>query len=115
MVGWHHLRDRHELGWTPGDGEGQGSLVCSCPWGLIEFGHHWETEQPQNAVNMLESVLLLMVVVVMVTSDGDVDCGDDDGDGAGDGGGGDGDFDGGVDCGDDGDGAGDGGGGDDDF
>jgi len=40
--------------------------VCCCPWGLIEFGHHLETEQPQNTINMLESVLLLTLVVVMV-------------------------------------------------
>ena len=31
MVGWHHLFNGHELGQTPGDGEGQGSLVCSSP------------------------------------------------------------------------------------
>ena len=29
MVGWHHLFNGHELGQTPWDGEGQGSLVCS--------------------------------------------------------------------------------------
>ena len=28
MVGWYHRLDRHELEQTPGDGEGQGSLVC---------------------------------------------------------------------------------------
>ena len=31
MVRWHHLFNGHELGQTPGDGEGQGSLVCSSP------------------------------------------------------------------------------------
>ena len=48
--------------------------MCCIPWGLIEFGHHLETEQPQNTINMLESVLLLMVVgvmmVIIVTGDG---------------------------------------------
>ena len=28
MVGWHHQLNGHEYEQTPGDGEGQGSLVC---------------------------------------------------------------------------------------
>ena len=28
MAGWHHRLDAHELGWTPGTGDGQGSLAC---------------------------------------------------------------------------------------
>ena len=28
MVGWHHWLNGHESEWTPGDGEGPGSLVC---------------------------------------------------------------------------------------
>ena len=36
MVGWHHQFNRHELGQTPGVGEGQGSLVCCSPWGHKE-------------------------------------------------------------------------------
>ena len=28
MVGWHHQLNGHEFKQTPGDGEGQGSLVC---------------------------------------------------------------------------------------
>ena len=28
MVGWYHRLDRHEFEQTPGDSEGQGSLVC---------------------------------------------------------------------------------------
>ena len=28
MAGWHHWPNGHELGQTPGDGEGQGSLAC---------------------------------------------------------------------------------------
>ena len=27
MAGWHHQLDRHEFGWTPGVGDGQGGLV----------------------------------------------------------------------------------------
>ena len=33
MVGWHHQFNGNELGKTPGDGEGQGGLVCCSPWG----------------------------------------------------------------------------------
>ena len=28
MVGWHHRLNGHRFGWTPGVGDGQGSLVC---------------------------------------------------------------------------------------
>ena len=28
MVGWHHQLDGHEFEQVPGDGEGQGSMVC---------------------------------------------------------------------------------------
>ena len=31
MVGWHHQLKGCELGQTPGDGEGQGGLVCCSP------------------------------------------------------------------------------------
>ena len=33
MVEWHHWLNGHELEQAPGDGEGQGSLVCCSPWG----------------------------------------------------------------------------------
>ena len=32
MVGGHHQLNEHEFDQTPGDGEGQGSLVCCSPW-----------------------------------------------------------------------------------
>ena len=32
MVGWHHRLNGHEFEQTPGDGEGQGRLVCCNPW-----------------------------------------------------------------------------------
>ena len=34
--GWHHWFNGHELGWTPGNGDRQGSLVCCSPWGCKE-------------------------------------------------------------------------------
>ena len=36
MVGWHHRLNGHEFEQAPGDGEGQGSLVCCSPWGHKE-------------------------------------------------------------------------------
>ena len=36
IVGWHHWFNRHESEQTPGDSEGQGSLVCCSPWGHKE-------------------------------------------------------------------------------
>ena len=32
MVGRHHRLNGHESAQTPGDGEGQGSLVCCSSW-----------------------------------------------------------------------------------
>ena len=37
MVGWHHQLIGHESEQAPGDGEGQGSLVCCSPWGHKEL------------------------------------------------------------------------------
>ena len=45
MVGWHHWINGHEFEETPGDGEGQGSLVCCSPWGHKESN---KTERLSN-------------------------------------------------------------------
>ena len=45
MVGWHHRLSGHEFEQAPGDGEGQGSLVCCSPWGHKESDM---TEQLNN-------------------------------------------------------------------
>ena len=37
MVGWHHQLNGHEFEKAPGDGEGQGNLVCCSPWGHREL------------------------------------------------------------------------------
>ena len=37
MVGWHHWLNGHGFGWTPGVGDGQGSLACCSPWGRKEL------------------------------------------------------------------------------
>ena len=36
MAWWHHWLDGRESEWTPGDGDGQGGLVCCDSWGLKE-------------------------------------------------------------------------------
>ena len=36
MVGWHHWLNGRESEQAPGDGEGQGGLVCCSPWGRKE-------------------------------------------------------------------------------
>ena len=51
MVGWHHQVNEHEFQQTPGDSEGQGSLVCYSPgsrkeldmteWLDNKFGGKW--------------------------------------------------------------------------
>ena len=45
-VGWHHQLNRYESEQTPGDGEGQGGLVCCSLWGGRESD---TTEQRQSA------------------------------------------------------------------
>ena len=37
MVEWHHRLDGHEFEHAPGDGGGQGSLMCYSPWGLKQL------------------------------------------------------------------------------
>ena len=39
---WHHQLNRHEFEQTPGDSEGQGSLVCCSPWGHKESDTTWQ-------------------------------------------------------------------------
>ena len=36
MAGWHHRLNGQEFEQAPGDGEGQGSLVCCSPWASKE-------------------------------------------------------------------------------
>ena len=38
MAGWHHRLDGCESEWPPGDGDGQGGLVCCNSWGRKESG-----------------------------------------------------------------------------
>ena len=46
--GWHHQLSGRKFEQTPGDGEGQGSLVCCSPRGH-RVGRNWVTEQQRNS------------------------------------------------------------------
>ena len=46
IVEWHHRLNGHEFEQTPGDSEGQGSLLCCAPWGW-RVRHDLATEQQQ--------------------------------------------------------------------
>ena len=39
MIGWHHQINGHEFEQTPGDSEGQGSMVRCSPCGCKESGN----------------------------------------------------------------------------
>ena len=47
MVRWHLRFSGHESEQAPGDGEGQGSLVCCSPWGPKEL----DTTEQLNSNN----------------------------------------------------------------
>ena len=49
MAGWLHGLKGHEFEQTPGDTEGQGSLVCCSPWDCKESDM---TEQLNNKTSM---------------------------------------------------------------
>ena len=51
MVGWHHQCSGHELGKSPGDGEGHGSLECCSPW-CCEESHMTQTLNNNDIKNV---------------------------------------------------------------
>ena len=55
MVGWHHQFNGQEFQQTLGDGEGQGSLVCSSSWGHRESDM---TEQLNNSKPTVEPFII---------------------------------------------------------
>ena len=59
MVEWHHRLNGHEFEQTPGDGEGQGSLVCCSLWGCKESDM---TEQLNN--NNKVFMIVFMIVLI---------------------------------------------------
>ena len=52
MAGWHHQLNGSKFEWTPGDGDGQGGLVCCNSWGRKES----DTTEPLNWTDWTETV-----------------------------------------------------------
>ena len=62
MAGWHHQLDGHEFEYTPGVGDGQGSLACCNSWGRKESDTterlNWtEDERKQKRGNSISKVV----------------------------------------------------------
>ena len=51
IVGWHHRLNGHEFEQTPGDSEGQGSLLCCSSWGH-RVGYDLVTEQLHHILRL---------------------------------------------------------------
>ena len=54
MVGWHHQLNGHEFEQAPGDGEGQGSLVCCSPRGGKESNTTEQLNNKRQGILILE-------------------------------------------------------------
>ena len=50
IVEWHHRLNGHEFEQTPGDSEGQGSLLCCAPWGWKESDMTWQLNNNNHSV-----------------------------------------------------------------
>ena len=55
IVGWYHWLNGHESEQTPGDSEGQRSLMCFSPWDR-RIRHNLETEQQQDETRENENI-----------------------------------------------------------
>ena len=69
MGGWHHRLNGHEFEQAPGDGEGQRSLVCCCPWGHKELD---KTERLNNS-NLVCASQVVLVTKHLPASTGDAE------------------------------------------
>ena len=63
MVGWHHWINGHEFEQTPGDGEGQGSLLCCNP--LIAFLRLINTHPTNRLYIFLSPVLYSRFLLII--------------------------------------------------
>ena len=61
MVGWHHRLNGYELGQTPGDGEGQGSLACCSPRGCKESETAWWLNSIPVSFGLASSLKILHI------------------------------------------------------
>ena len=63
MAGQHHQCCGHELGQTPGDGEGLGGLVCCSPWACKQSDMAGQLNTTTSLHLMLETTLRRVVTV----------------------------------------------------
>ena len=54
MAGWHHEFNGHEFEQAPGDGEGQGNLVCCSPRGRKESDTTEQLNKKRQGILSLE-------------------------------------------------------------
>ena len=61
MAGWHHWHNGHGFGWTPGDSDGHGGLVCCGSWGRQELdtterliGTEQEAGRKKNKLDLIK-------------------------------------------------------------
>ena len=67
MVGWHHWLNRHEVEQTPGDSEGQGSLLWCSPWDHKESDiTKWLKNKEQQ--NLRKSTSFVNVTAITTTT-----------------------------------------------
>ena len=65
IVGWHHQCNGHKFEQTPGDGEGQGSLVCCSSWGHEESDMTQQLNGNNNSFwNQYPSCLTLSLIAL---------------------------------------------------
>ena len=60
IVGWCHWLDGHEFEQAPGDGDGQGSLVCCSPWFCKESDRTERLKWTELNWTELKGILQLM-------------------------------------------------------
>ena len=58
MVWWHYQLNGHESELSPGDGEGQGSMVCCSPWDRKESAQlsNWTTQSSWGHIHTFPSL-----------------------------------------------------------
>ena len=57
MARWYHQCNGHELRQTPGDGEGQGGLICCSPWGHNKLDVTGPLNNNNKLVELLQKIL----------------------------------------------------------
>ena len=63
-VGWHHRSNRHDFEQTPGDSEGQRSLVCCSSWSHKESGMTERLNDNNNNIEVRQRVSGVIIFLV---------------------------------------------------